>query len=377
MKTIYKYDTKGNLRSWRMEIDGEKYRTIAGLDGGKQVTSKWTVAKAKNSGRSNATTPEEQAVLEVESKYEHKLTREYHETPELAKDGAHFFKPMLAQTFKGFELWQESFAQPKLDGMRCIATAQGLFSRQGKPILGCPHIFEALKPAFDLDPDLILDGELYNHDLKDDFPKLMSLCKKQDPDAEELLASKSMVQYHVYDCPSKGDRKFSTRIAYLNQQIAIVEAKLESHEARQEFPIWKVDTLAFQGEPEDAKRFTEFHGACIAAGYEGSMLRLDLPYEQKRSKSLLKRKDFIDGEFEVVRLEEGKGNWAGAIKSVVCLCGPDRKEFGAGVKGTREYAEGLVGKNFQTAKVRYFELTPDGVPRFGIVLALYEGERDD
>lgn len=364
--TIYKYDTKGKLRTWRMEIDGGRYRTISGTEGGKPTESNWTEAKPKNVGRANETTAAEQAALEVASKYENKLTREYHRTVEEAKDGAHFFKPMLAQSYKGFELWNTVFAQPKLDGMRCIATKAGLFSRQGKPILGCPHIFKALAPAFEADPGLILDGELYNHELKDDFPKLMSLCKKADPDEEELAESRKMVQYHVYDCPSKATYKFSTRITYLGQLFQDVQF---------DDCIRAVPTVAFDGQPESAKLFDEFHGKCVAAGYEGSMLRIDQPYEQKRSKNLLKRKDFIDAEFEVIRLEEGKGNWSGAIKSVVCKAA-NGQEFGAGLKGSRDYAVSLIGKSFKTATVRFFELTPDGIPRFGIVTALFEGERD-
>jgi DNA ligase-1 len=364
--TLYKYDTKGGLRTWRMEIDGSRYRTAAGVAGGVEVFSEWTQAKAKNIGKANETSPEDQAKLEVASKYEHKLTREYHKSTEAAQSGAHFFKPMLAKEYSGFPLWQTVYAQPKLDGMRCIATRQGLFSRQGKAILGCPHIYEALKPAFETDPNLILDGELYNHELKDDFPKLMSLCKKQDPSEEELAESGRLVQYHVYDCPSKADRRFSIRIAYANQSLQYLS---------EESCIWKVETVAFEGKPEDSERFNTFHGACVAAGYEGSMLRLDTPYEQKRSKNLLKRKDFLEDEFPVLSLEEGIGNWSGKVKSVVCKA-KNGKEFGAGLKGTMEYAESLIGKSFQTATVRYFELTPDGVPRFGIVIALYDGERD-
>lgn len=363
--TIYKYDTKGKCRVWKMEIDGARYRTISGVEGGNLTESKWTTAKAKNVGRANETSPEEQAQLEVASKYENKLAREYHTTKEAAKSGAHFFKPMLAQEYKGLPLWQDLYAQPKLDGMRCIATKDGLFSRQGKPILGCPHIFDALKPAFKKDPTLILDGELYNHDLKDDFPKLMSLCKKQDPTPEQLKESAELVQYHVYDCPSKGSFKFSTRMVFLDQSLFFLE-DLDNP------PIWKVQTM----QVDSVEMFNKFHGICIEAGYEGSMLRLDKPYEQKRSKHLLKRKDFIDAEFPVLRMVEGEGNWSGAIKSVVCRAA-NNKEFGAGVKGTREYAESLMGRDFAYAKVRYFELTPDGVPRFGICLELYEGERDD
>ena len=363
MRTLYKFDTKGKLRVWGMERDGSRYRTHAGLADGEKVTSEWTQAKPKNEGRANATTAEEQAALEVASKYEHKLAREYHETEEAAKGGAHFFKPMLAHPYKGLPLWQDLYAQPKLDGMRCIATAKGLFSRQGKPIDSCPHILEALKPAFDADPDLIVDGELYNHELKEDFPKLMSLCRKQKPDATDLADSRMLVQYWIYDCPSKASSKFSTRITYLNQVLENCDPKAV---VLIRTPTLGVETIEF---------FNKFHAKCIESGYEGSILRLDKPYEQKRSKHLLKRKDFIDREFEVVRLEEGEGNWSGVIKSVVCRA-DNGEEFGSGLKGSKGYAASLVGKPFKTATVRYFELSPDGIPRFGICTALYEGERD-
>src|SRR3546814_5944064 len=92
--------------------------------------------------------------------------REYHERVEDIGGGAHFFKPMLAEKYDAFE---PGFAQPKLDGVRCIATKDGLFSRQGKPITSCPHISTALTPLFEPTTSLELDGELYNHDLKEHF----------------------------------------------------------------------------------------------------------------------------------------------------------------------------------------------------------------
>jgi DNA ligase-1 len=143
---IYKRDTKGNLRVWFMEQSGGAYRTIAGLDGGNLVTSEWTICEPTNVGRSNERDAVAQATFEIEAAYEKKLTREYHRTIEATDGGAHFFKPMLAQKFEEFVPF--SFAQPKLDGVRCIATKDGLFSREGKPIPGAPHVFEALQPLF-------------------------------------------------------------------------------------------------------------------------------------------------------------------------------------------------------------------------------------
>lgn len=368
MKIIYKYDTKGKLRTWGIETDGDRYRTIAGLRDGKKVTSEWTYVVGKNIGRSNETSPEEQTLLEVASKYENKLSREYHNTIEGAEGGSHFFKPMLAKTYKNFPLWVKSYAQPKLDGMRCIATAKGLFTRQGKRIISCPHIFEQLSEAFRENPNLILDGELYNHKLKDNFNKLMSLCKKQDPSVAELAESADKVQYHIYDCPSEAEKSFGDRFIYLRDEI-FMEYELQDS-------IKLTHTKFFQGNPEDLKAYNNFHSKMISEGYEGTMHRLDSPYEQKRSGSLLKRKEFITEEFEVIELVEGQGNWGGVIKSVICKT-KGGKTFGAGLKGTRDYALSLIGQTFKTATVRYFELTPDGVPRFGIVISLYEGDRDD
>jgi DNA ligase-1 len=147
---IYKRDTKGNLRVWFMEQIGGAYRTIAGLDGGNLVTSEWTICEPTNVGRSNERDAVAQATFEIEAAYEKKLTREYHRTIEATDGGAHFFKPMLAQKFEEFV---PGFAQPKLDGVRCIATKDGLFSREGKPIPGAPHVFEALQPLFAEDPE--------------------------------------------------------------------------------------------------------------------------------------------------------------------------------------------------------------------------------
>ena len=146
--TIYKRDSKGKVREWRMEVDGDRYRTVSGLQDGEHITTEWTVAEGKNTGRANATTPEQQAVLEVESQYEKKLKVDYHENQDDI-DNAKIYKPMLAKKWEDRRAkidWKDDkvHIQPKLDGIRCIAMRQGLFSRTGKPIVAVPHIFEQL-----------------------------------------------------------------------------------------------------------------------------------------------------------------------------------------------------------------------------------------
>lgn len=364
--TLYTLDSKGKVRVWYMEREGAQYRTVSGLEDGQKTTSGWTIATPKNTGKANQTSPEKQAELEVQAEYRKKLDRKYHEDRSKVS-GAKFFAPMLAETFKGWDKrWTTSsvHSQPKLDGIRCIARVEGLFTRQGKKIVSCPHIEEALKPLFvGFGSDLVLDGELYNHDLRDDFNTIASLVRQTKPTAEDLTKSAEMVQYHIYDAPSKMG-SFSRRADYLRDIFEFYET---DHCLRlvRSVPAYIAECLD--------RDYADF----LRHGYEGQMVRLDAPYEAgKRSKSLLKRKQFQDAEFAVVCLEEGLGNWAGYAKRAVLRL-PDGREFGAGIKGSQEFTKALLTKPTpKTATIRYFALTPDGIPRFPVAVAFFEEARD-
>jgi DNA ligase-1 len=350
---IYKLDSTGRRRVWYIEQDGSRYRVHSGLDGGNLAVTGWTTAVGKQ-GRTDVT----QADFEIASAYENKLTREYHRTVETVSNGAHFFKPMLAKEFTGWV--GPCYVQPKLDGIRCIANRDGLWSRQGKPITAVPHIHAALAPLFEIDPAFVLDGELYNHGLKDDFNTITSIVRKQNPTADELELAEKSIEYHVYDLPSSGEQRFALRSALLIGYLQKLDCSW----------VIPVETVVAHG-PE---QLDAFYGRCLEQGYEGQMVRLDAPYEQKRSKHLLKRKEFQDAEFEVIAIEEGQGNWAGVAKAVRCRL-PDGRVFGAGIRGTRERAAELLGETHKVATVRYFALTPDGIPRFPVVTKFHGAER--
>ena len=119
------------------------------------------------------------------------------------------------------------------------------------------------------------------------------------------------------------------------------------------------------------------YGEWIDQGYEGQMIRLNEPYENKRSKTLLKRKDFQDGEYTILGWREGVGNRAGTIGHFKFET-KDGIEFSSNVKGNFEYladllkqADDMIGKQ---ATIKYFSLTPDGVPRFPYVIAIRDYE---
>lgn len=346
---IYKRDSLGKVRVWQYEIQGAQWRTHAGILNGARVTSGWTTCEPKSQP-----TAEDQARFEANTERQKKLERDYHLSLDLI-DTPNYFKPMLAQTYAPGKLPFPVYAQPKLDGIRCIATAKGLFSRQGKQIFGVPHIAEMLEPLFDKDPSLVLDGELYNHELHDDFNQITSIVRKQNPNPMQLKASAKLIQYHIYDLPSHPGG-FGARHVMLEKTL------FGWHPC-----IHVVDTYVVTTE----EVLDAIYEKLLTQRYEGQIIRLDQPYEQKRSKTLLKRKEFQDAEFEIISVDEGNGNWAGYAKRLTCKL-PDGRIFGAGIKGNQAFTQMLLSNRDQIvgrqATVRYFALTPDGIPRFPVAV---------
>jgi DNA ligase-1 len=122
---------------------------------------------------------------------------------------------------------------------------------------------------------------------------------------------------------------------------------------------------------ENEESVMEQYGLLVDAGYEGQILRVDAPYENKRSKSLLKHKTFVDEEYTILDICEGEGNRTGTAGYMVFETA-DGKPFKSNVKGTwEETAEMLKNKNEligKQATIKYFNLTPDGIPRFPFVI---------
>jgi DNA ligase-1 len=119
---------------------------------------------------------------------------------------------------------------------------------------------------------------------------------------------------------------------------------------------------------------TAYYEDYVTQGYEGQMLRvLDSLYESKRSKFLLKHKSFIDEEYTILDIVEGIGNKTGMVGSFV-FQNKNGKRFNASPKFSHDICKEmwnnrneLIGKD---ATVKYFNLTPDGVPRFGYVIKI-------
>ena len=207
-------------------------------------------------------------------------------------------KPMLAHKVgkKDIDWSAKNFIQPKLDGVRCIFTKVGAYSRTGKQFKNVAHLEEDLKDFFWNNPNAILDGELYNHDLKHDFEKIISLVRKQKPTDEDRFEAGNLVQYHVYDTIWDGVT-YEDRYNWLRMNL----------------PIYETMTLIANTTVDGMAEAKMLHDVHLAQGYEGSMLRTNGLYERKRSYNLQKFKDFHDTEATITGYEEGKGKRQGTL----------------------------------------------------------------
>lgn len=357
---LYKYTTKGQAQQWQIVVEDNKFYTIEGIVGGKLTSSLPTICKGKNLGKKNETSDNEQALAEAAAKHQKKVDKGYNLK---LVAGSKFFEPMLAKDAKeskDITFQVRTFVQPKLDGLRSINENNSLTSRNGKPYVACPHLYQT---------GVTLDGELYSHEYHDDFNKIVSLCKKQKPTDEDIKESADKVEMWVYDFPSISG-PFSKRYEALKGWF-----KINKFDEKSKFKL--VPTY----EVKSWEEIKSYHEKFLSEGYEGTIIRLDLgDYENKRSKQLLKYKDFIDEEFKIIGYEEGTGGRTGTIGFFVLQHDKNPEQtFKSNVKGDFEYLKEVwKDRDFYigaTATVKYFQRTPkteDGgdVPRFPYVIKL-------
>lgn len=374
LPTLYKKTSTGAIQMWEIlsgkSEDGRGFTmTIYGKYGSDklQKASEW-INQGKNIGKANETTPEQQATIEAKSQWEKKKKKGYVESIKDAEGDkvdaliTGGIEPMLAQSFSkhGQKIKYPCYTQPKLDGIRCIAIVKDgactLWSRTRKPILSCPHIVQELEAAFET-RDIVLDGELYNHDFKSNFEHIVHLVRQDKPDPQH-----TDVQYHVYDMID--DDVFGNR----NVRIGRIFENFEFYSLKQ------VLTKTVFSEDEVMSFFEEFK----KLGYEGSMLRnSESEYVNKRSYDLQKVKEFDDAEFPIVRVEEGRGKLAG---HAIFVCRTESgKEFLAKMRGEtsrlKEFFEKPSLWQGKRLTVQYQGITgKEQVPRFPVGVAIRDYE---
>lgn len=196
---------------------------------------------------------------------------------------------------------------------------------------------------------MILDGELYIHG--ETFQTITSLVKKLQKNSETI-------KYHVYDCviQHNPEMKFNDRLSFLKKWFNKTSFK----------NVEMVNAHLIKNKDEIFK----FHSKFLNEEYEGAIVRNVLSsYKFKyRSSDLLKVKSFRDAEYKVISWERGTGRFKDCV-IWVCTTNKD-KIFRVISKGTMEERQKLLNtaQDYigEWLKVKYFNLTDDGVPRFPI-----------
>jgi len=383
--------TTGKTKVWSIRVfermsQGVIETTHGYLNGKMQVNEK-VISQGKNIGKKNETSALEQAVSEARATWVKKIESGYAESilgtmsadvdekeeeskvQSKAQSGAQSKAkgkginaevplPMLAHDYhkRGKSALFPCFVQPKLDGTRCVGMpGKGLFSRLRKTF---PHMEHILSELHQLPPEIILDGELYSSTLT--FQEIVGLVKREtlrDGDAEK----QRQIQFHVYDIVT--DMPFQNRLANLKH---LFQRNKFQH-------LVLVPTEVCESE----EKMKEKHAAYVLSGYEGIMLRTKLGvYKHSRSVDLLKYKEFLDDEYEVVGFEQGQGLEEGCV---IWVCRTaEQKTFHCRPRGTRESRGELfqnggdyIGKKLT---VRFQELTDEGIPRFPVGIAFRDYE---
>lgn len=285
--TLYGLNKAGGYKLWAIETKEEEIHIEHGKENGK-IQLKIESVKGKNIGRSNETTPSQQAELESLSKIEKQKDKGYR----VSKDDLVELPllPMLANDYlkQGHRIKYPCWVSDKLDGVRCLAIRSEygvvLKSRSGK-LYDVKHIQEQLQLSMQIGE--IWDGELYIHGKY--LEEIVSAVKKPNEMTPDIW-------FVVFDVVN--DQPFEERL----RDIVAINGRTMSQQ---------VNSIYYTQVDSEAE-MKAAHKDCVARGYEGIMLRNNTGiYESgKRSADLQKYKEFLDSEFKVVDVVSDKDGGA-------------------------------------------------------------------
>jgi DNA ligase-1 len=350
---LYTQGKKGEIRKWAIEvIDWNIVISHGQLGGTMQIkTERVEHGLAARSRK-------EQIMSRVASRISKQMDKGYVQSLQDAQDNKPtnvlgLAKPMLAQKFrdiKNVDL-ENSFIQHKYNGHRCLITKQRgkviAYSRNGRIIDSIEHITDSI--GHELGEGETLDGELYKHGVK--LQTISSWIKRSQSDSRSL-------NYVAYDVMLLEPYKvrLNRLINFLKyEHIAIAPTRCA------------LEVTSIQKALKDS----------ISAGYEGLIIRQgDEGYEAGiRSRSLLKLKQCLDGEFPIIDIIESKDGWA----ILECMT-PEGHSFRVSAPGTiqdkidvLDDAEEYIGKYIQ---IEFFEYTSKSIPFHPVAIAFRDIESE-
>jgi len=338
---LYKKNTNGSIQQWETEVVQNTIITKFGIVNGKIQTTVDVIKIGKNLGKVSETSIEEQALKEGRARWLKQKKKRYVENIDAAREGEvdtnvilGGYPPMLSinQSYPKDPILDDyleypCYAQYKLDGACCMSIIDDgkctLWSRTQKPVYCLPHIVEELEKRFPTG-HIVLHSESYNHEYRNRFEDLMSIIRKNEPDPEGLYKD---IQLHVYDTPEC--HAYGIKIT----NDTPYEERLWGYQTLLNGTMEKdSQVLALQATRcENESELLSFYESALELGYEGAMAKnAKAPYKSgKRSRDILKMKEFTDGEFKCISIEDGKGGDAGIASKLIFEMSPGGPTFSA------------------------------------------------
>ncbi|KAI7862949.1 hypothetical protein BDF14DRAFT_1959449 [Spinellus fusiger] len=272
----------------------------------------------------------------------------------------------------------------KYDGVRCIAvvinTGHGhrlkFYSRTGKVFTSLEKLEASIRNRLSPeDSSFVLDGEVCVYDEgsdKENFLKSLSEIRKQNTPMPDPV-------YEVFDRIEVNDF-----IRGVGEEIHSVRQKrLAKFLGSPQKNIRQVE----QTKLDSIKVLSDWKQLAVARGWEGLILRKNITYEGKRSRNMLKIKEWEDAEYTVVDVHKGIMRLSTTREEALVMTNitishkNNIVSVGSGfsVQQRIEYGDDpskLIGRK---VTVRYFQESGEGGSkslRFPSIKAIHQEERD-
>lgn len=296
-KTLYKYTKTGSVQTWVCFSDGDEVVSIYGQLDGKLQESRYT-CEAKNVGRSNATTPEQQAIAEVESAYEDRIqNKHYRETLEEAQEVVDAcIVPMKVINYKDHpnKVKYPCMISTKKNGSRAMFKDGKVISKAGRvEEFKVGHITDQVKQL-----SMDVDGEVYRHGWS--LQRIQSARKKPNEDTPEL-------ELHVFDIPVRGKTLSERNSMLVNLKQEVAQKGLSHIKVCIRWAVMSQDQLDYSFEYD------------VSKGYEGLVIWNEGGMYEfgNRSNEVLKWKPRYDSEAKIIDVTKDK-NGNGKLHLQAC-----------------------------------------------------------
>lgn len=346
-QTLYGKDSNGKLKQWTVFTDGATVTVAHGKVGGK-ITQKSYEAEAKNTGRANATTPEEQAEAEAFAKWTKQLKNGYYKTTEEAENHVPS-TPMKCQDYKDFahKVVFPGYAQYKLNGLRSMINMKGECLSKAGEVYKLPPHWQGIPNFISEVVGHPLDGEVFAGLGVLSLQQINSAWKKHNENTP-------LLNYYVYDVPV-ADMPFEKRVEVLAALKAVAE------ESGLDELICVVHTEYI----ENQEQLDAFYAKALLEKAEGIVYRnAHGVYEfDKRSYDVIKRKPRQTLEVKVISMRSDKNNdgvLTGEMENCKLVEFLMRKDAHETINYRKaENAETLID---QFVEIEYEEFSDEGIP---------------